>query len=196
LSRRLAIRAGLAGPIGFLAVSFSMAALRTGLIEEIGWVSWPSSMALGGVAALPQILAFLWLGIVCYPAFAVGALRPRLGNVAAAGMLAVAAGDVLLAFPTDGPGVDPTWHGTIHLTGVLVATVATIVTGIGVTVATWHDPEWCPWRIGGMPMLVAATAVGAARGFDAGWAKVVYVLGITLPVALVARLLEREEGPR
>jgi hypothetical protein len=188
----LAAWAGIAGPIGFLGVAFLLSALRHDVIETAGWASWPSSMALGGVAGVPMTAAFCWLA-ASYTVFAMGALRPVLVHRGAwAGFLAIAVGDVLLGFPTDGPGRGTTWHGALHLTGVLAVTAATLVAAAGVTIATAGRPAWRAWRAT-LPIPFAAAAVGAAAGFDTGWGKVVYVVGITLPAAVVAACILREE---
>lgn len=169
-----------------------MAALLPTLIRSQGWSGWPSSMALGGAAGLPQTLAFLALAAV-YPVFALRAVRPALGNRAAwGGFIGVAVGDLLLAFPTDAPGAELSSHGLVHLTGVLVVGAATLVAAAGVTLATWSDPSWRPWRIVGVPLVVVATSIGLAAGFDQAWAKVVFVGGITLPVPILAVLLRRQ----
>lgn len=189
---RRAAWGGIAGPVGFLALSFLMAALRPEIIRAQGWASWPSSMALGGApVALVQIGTFLWLTL-CYTVFALGALRPLFGWTAAAiGYLMIAVGDGLLAFPTDGPGAGTSWHGTLHLAGVIVVTVATLVAVAGVTIATRDRPWWTPWRtVAWIPF--AATLVGMAAGFDHGWAKVTYVVGITAPGAVAGWLAHRE----
>jgi hypothetical protein len=191
VSRRTACVAGIAGPIGFLTAAFLLSILRHDVIVAQGWKSWPSSMALGGPPGIPMICAFLWLA-ACYSAFALGALRPELEAPAAwIGLLAIAGGDVLLAFPTDAPDTATTWHGSLHLAGVLLTTVATLVAAAGVTAATLHRPGWRAWRLT-LPMPFLAAAIGAAAGFDTGWAKVIYVVGITLPAAVVGRLLLRE----
>jgi hypothetical protein len=183
--------AGAMGPVGFLAVSFAMALLRPEVIRAQGWASWPSSMAVGDPAGVGQIMAFLWLA-GCYTVFALGALRPALGDpLATGGFLAIAAGDVLLAFTTDGPGVARTWHGALHLAGVTIATVATLVAAVGVTRATRDRPDWRPWRLV-VWVPFAAAAIGSLSVAELGWAKVVYVIGITLPAAVVAWLVYRD----
>ena len=183
---RWAAAAGAAGPIGFLMVSFAMAALRRDVVASGGWVSWPSSMATGGPpAAVPQILAFCWLG-GCYAVFAIFALAPVLrAPVVTGSFLAVALGDLMLAFPTDVAGSPGTWHGTLHLGGVLIATVATVVASAASLVVVRHRPGWGPWRAAA-PVVFVAALVGAFGGFDAGAAKVIYVVGITLPVPVLA----------
>ena len=185
---RWAAAAGVAGPVGFLTATFALAGLRSDVIAAQGWVSWPSSMALGGTPGIPMIAAFLWLA-VCYSTFSLGALRPGLRFRSPwIGFLGIAAGDLLLAFPTDERASPPTWHGSLHLAGVVLVTVCTLVAAIGVTVATLGMPAWRPWRLA-LPVPFLATAIGAAAGFDAGWAKVTYVVGITLPAAVVGGLL-------
>lgn len=147
-------------------------------------------MATGGIAGVPQVAAFLWLG-GCYVVFSLFALRSLVPSRAAwMGFLVVAFGDVLLAFPTDEPAANGTsWHGALHACGIILATSATLVAAGGVTVATRHDPRWKPWRWIGVPMASLAVVIGAAFGLDEGWAKLVYVLGVTLPVPLMASLL-------
>ncbi len=182
--RTVALWAGAAGPVGFLVAAFVLAGVRDDVIASHGWVSWPSSMALGGPAGLPMIAAFLWLG-GCYAVFALGALRPvALSSVAVAGYLVTATGDVLLAFPTDAAGEATSWHGWLHLTGVIVATVGTLIVAAALLVATRGRVAWRP-LLPAVAVIAAATCVGLVGGFDEGWAKVVYVVGITAPAAVV-----------
>ena len=192
-SRRVASWAGAAGPLGFLVMAFVLAAVRHDVIEGQGWVSWPSSMALGGLAGLPMIASFLWLG-GCYATFALYALRPAAVSTAAvAGYLLTASGDVMLAFPTDAPRAATSWHGAVHVVGVFMATVGTLAVAGGLLKATGGRGAWRPLRPA-VAVLVAAAVVGAVAGFDQGWAKVVYVVGITLPAAVVPWCLRRRDA--
>lgn len=188
--------AGIVGPIGFLAIAFAMAALRSDVIATSGWASWPSSIATGGAAGVPQSVAFLYL-CGCYVIFAVGALRPGLRSVAAwGGFLGIATGDILLAFPTDVGDAPLSWHGAVHVAGVIVVTAATVVATIAVAVATRRTRTWRPWRMVGTPVVLASALVGVVTGFDDGWAKIVFVVGITAPVPLIGILLRREPANR
>lgn len=188
--------AGVIAPVGFLAISFSMAALRADVIQAQGWASWPSSMATGGPpAALPQVGAFLWLAL-WYPIFALGALRPALRDrITTGGFLVIALGDLLLAFPTDAPGQPTSWHGSAHAAGIATVTVATLVAAGSSLLVTRSREDFRPWRIAA-PVLFVSAIVGLAAGFDQGWAKVVYVVGITLPVVVLARCVSRVETSR
>jgi hypothetical protein len=187
----VALWAGAAGPVGFLVAAFVLAGVRDDVIASQGWVSWPSSMALGGPAGLPMIAAFLWLG-GCYAVFALGALRPvALSRIAVAGYLVTAIGDVLLAFPTDAAEEATSWHGWLHLVGVIVATVGTLIVAAALLVATRGRVAWRP-LIPAVAVIVAAAFVGLVGGFDEAWAKVVYVVGITAPAAVVPWCLIRD----
>jgi hypothetical protein len=192
---RRATLIGGAGPVGFLAIAFAMAAVRPELIRAQGWASWPSSMATGGPpGSIPQTFAFLWLGS-CYLVFAVGALRPVLrAPMVTWGFVAIACGDLLLAFTTDVPDVRPTWHGSVHLIAVLLATAATVVATAASLVAVRGRPGWRPWRIAA-GFIFAAALIGLVGGFDQGWAKVTYVLGITLPVLALVYCVRRAPAP-
>ena len=198
LPHQAALWAGAAGPVGFVAVCLLLAVVRHDVIVRQGWVSWPSSMALGGAPGVPMIAAFLWLG-GCYAVFALGALRPAaISSLAVGGYLVTAAGDVMLAFPTDAPGSTTSWHGAVHLAGVVVATIGTLLVATGLLRATRGRGVWRPLRPA-VAVLVVATVIGVAAGFDVGWAKVAYVVGITLPEAVVPWCLRRhlraEPGP-
>jgi hypothetical protein len=171
----------------------ALAVVRHDVIVSQGWASWPSSMALGGAPGVPMIATFLWLG-GCYALFALGALRPAaISSLAVGGYLVTAAGDVLLAFPTDAPGSTTSWHGGLHLAGVMVATIGTLLVATGLLRATGGRGAWRPMRPA-VAVLVVATVVGIAAGFEAGWAKVLYVVGITLPAAVVPWCLHRHLG--
>lgn len=188
--RRIALWSGAAGPIGFVVLSFALALARHDVIERQGWVSWPSSMALGGVSGMPMIAAFLWLG-GCYATFSLGALRPAaVSSLAVAGYLVTATGDALLALPTDAPGSATTWHGAAHLAGVVIATAGTVIVAAGLVGATGGRGPWRPLRPA-VAVIVAATGIGVAAGFDEAWAKTIYVVGITLPAAVVPWCLAR-----
>jgi hypothetical protein len=80
----------------------------------------------------------------------------------------------------------------VHLVGVVVVTLATLVAAVGVTLATRDRRAWRPWRLVA-PVPFVAAAFGAIGGFDSGWVKVVYVVGITLPVTVIGWCLLRAE---
>jgi hypothetical protein len=178
----------------FLVVAFTMAIVRPELIRAQGWKSWPSVMATGGPpGALPQLGAFFWLAS-CYVVFALGAVRPVLrAPVVTASFLAIALGDLLLVFPTDVPNVQPTWHGSLHLAGVIVATVATVI-GTGASLIHLRGrPGWTGWRWATVAIFLG-TLAGLVGGFSNGPSKVIYVVAITAPVPVLAVAIRRHAG--
>ena len=85
-------------------------------MERLGWEVWPSGLALGPHGWL-QLLNFIALGVLLIVfAFAVREVPARSSWTKVApvllGIAGVAAG--MLAFETDPPDRDETWHGLIH----------------------------------------------------------------------------------
>lgn len=187
---RVGAAAGVAGPCLFLSIAFAMAVARADVIRAQGWASWPSSMAIGGWVGSAQIAAFLILA-ACYPVFAWWALRPTLGRGAVA-FTVLALGELFLAFPTDARGQGASWHGIMHLIGVFVVTGATAVASVQITRVAWKLPGWRSWRWVGAPSVAVGVVVGVVGGFHTGWAKVFFVLAITLPIPLLAGVVARE----
>jgi len=139
---------------------------------------------------VPMIATFLWLG-GCYLVFALGALRPAaVSMLAVGGYVVTASGDALLAFPTDASGEPTSWHGALHVTGVVVATAGTLIVSAGLLGATGGRGAWRALRPAAA-VLVAATVIGIAGGFEDAWAKVAYVVGITAPAVVVPWCLQR-----
>lgn len=181
---------GVIGPTVFLVVSLVMAVVRQDVMRANGWAGWPSDMALGN-AGIPQIVAFLFTG-ACYIPFALWAVRPALpGRAPWIGFLALAVGDVLLAFRTDAAELPLSWHGTVHVGGVLLVTTATAAVAISVTLSTRGQSAWRVWRTVGAPTALLSAGLLFYPGFEHGWAKIVFVVGITMPIPLVGLTLRR-----
>lgn len=97
---------------GVVAVSWSERAF----MADIGWDVWPSGTALGPYG-WATVLVFLVTGL-CQMTFAL-ALLFQAGDSSVrklgAGLLFVSGfGMAMLAFKTDPPNADATWHGVLH----------------------------------------------------------------------------------
>jgi Protein of unknown function (DUF998) len=108
--------AGALAPFLFLLATVGISWLEESFMERLGWEVWPSGLALGPHGWL-QLLNFIALGVLLIAfALAVRELPARSRWTKAApvllGIAGVAAG--LLAFETDPPDRDETWHGLIH----------------------------------------------------------------------------------
>ena len=110
---------GVAAPAVWLGGALVMSHVQRDFMQELGWDVWPSGLALGPYGA-GQVLVFLvFAGL--YLAFAACAVRvatwSRLARFGSRAALAGAVLTPLLAFHTDAPGHDATWHGVLHAVG-------------------------------------------------------------------------------
>jgi uncharacterized protein DUF998 len=115
-SLRAGAIAGALAPFVFLLATVGISWLENDFMERLGWDVWPSGLALGPHGWL-QIVNFIGLGILLIAfALAVRAVPPRNRWVRVAPVLLALAGvaAVMLAFRTDPPDRDETWHGILH----------------------------------------------------------------------------------
>jgi hypothetical protein len=120
---------GVAAPTVWLGGALLMSHVERDFMQELGWGVWPSGLALGPYGA-GQVLVFLvFAGL--YAAFAAYAVRvatwSRLARFGSRAALAGAVLTPLLAFHTDPPGRDATWHGVLHAVGYLALVASLLV---------------------------------------------------------------------
>jgi len=117
LDNRLAALLGVAGPLLFLAGVILVSWSERDFIAELGWDNWPSGTALGP-NGWATVLVFLLTGL-CQMAFARSLLAQAGASTVrklGAGLLVVSGfGMAMLAFKTDHPDAELTWHGVIHV---------------------------------------------------------------------------------
>lgn len=129
MSKTIAL-AGVAAPVVFLGGAGVLSwAERDFMEHDLGWDVWPSGLALGpvGWGQVAVFLAFSAL-LVVFSVHLVGVPAPT--RPARGGALVLAVGSlvsVLLAFRTDPPGADVTWHGVLHAVGYVVMMLALLV---------------------------------------------------------------------
>jgi len=117
LSGRHGALLGVAGVTLFLGGVVAVSWSERAFMADLGWDVWPSGTALGPYG-WATVLVFLVTGL-CQMAFALGLLFQaedswvrKLG----AGLLFVSGfGMAMLAFKTDPPNADTTWHGDLHV---------------------------------------------------------------------------------
>src|SRR5688572_22512941 len=174
-TRRAALAGGLAGPI-FLGVSAGLTWVDAAELRGYGWqplnhhgVPWPSALSTTAHGAI-QIANFTITGLLVLAlASVLGGTLPRRpsGTVARMATGAVGAGVALAALPVGVPPddwADPlawcaSWHGTIHLSGLVVAAVAALVALVSIALATRRQPGWGRWAraSAGVAIIVAAS---------------------------------------
>jgi len=126
---RVGAIAGAVAPYLFLLATIGISWLEEGFMEQLGWEVWPSGLALGPHGWL-QIVNFIVFGVLLISfAVAVAALpaRNRWVKVAPALLALAGVGAVILAFKTDPPDQDETWHGVVHGAAYLTWLVSIVV---------------------------------------------------------------------
>jgi Protein of unknown function (DUF998) len=121
--------AGALAPFLFLLGTAGVSRLDEDHMNELGWEVWPSGLALGPHGWL-QILNFIVLGLLLIAfAVAVHAVPARNRWVKAAPVLLALAGvgALVLAFNTDPPDRDATWHGILHGVGYVIWLVSLVL---------------------------------------------------------------------
>jgi hypothetical protein len=116
LRLRIAAIAGAVAPFVFLLGTVGISWLEEDFMERLGWEVWPSGLALGPDGWL-QIVNFIVLGVLLVAfALAVRGVPAQNRWVRLAPVLLALAGvaAMLLAFKTDPPDRDATWHGIVH----------------------------------------------------------------------------------
>lgn len=120
---------GVAAPTVWLGGALVMSYIERDFMQDLGWDVWPSGLALGPYGA-GQVLVFLVFASL-YTAFAAYAVRvatwSRFARFGSRAALAGAVLTPLLAFQTDPPGSDATWHGVLHAVGYLALMVSLLI---------------------------------------------------------------------
>ena len=157
--RRGAVAGALAPPVflgGLLVLD-----LLAGRVEvsdhELGPRGWLMHLVFAVVGVLVLALALaLWR-----------ALRGRSGRVAAVlvGLFGLGA---LLGTATPDPGDAQTWHGTLHLVGFLLVTLALLPAMVAFGMAVRGDPGWRGWACS--QLSTSAGSVRPCRRWWGGWA--------------------------
>ncbi len=121
--------AGVAAPVVWLGGALVMSHAQRGFMDRLGWDVWPSGLALGPYG-WGQILVFLVFAVL-YIAFATYAVScATWSGLARWGSRVVLLGAVitpLLAFRTDPPNSDVTWHGALHAVGYVALVSSMLV---------------------------------------------------------------------
>ncbi len=146
---------GLAGPVVFLVGVVLVSWSERDFMAELGWEHWPSGTALGP-HGWATVLVFLLTGL-CQMAFAGSLLRQagrstvrRLG----AGLLFVSGvGMAMLAFKTNHPDADVTWHASIHVAAYFTFLLGLLLAYIALAWGSWNRLDRSSWRYAPLALL-------------------------------------------
>jgi hypothetical protein len=175
---------GVAAPMVWLGGALLMSHAERDFMQELGWDVWPSGLALGPYGAGQIVVFLVFAGL--YIAFAAYAARVATwSRLARSGSRVALAGAVLtplLAFHTNPPGQDATWHGTLHALGYFALMVSLLVALVTVLAGLLRrEPRgWrcAPAALALVPFAWLAPNAAVTRSY----------LGSALPFTLLAAL--------
>ena len=161
---------GVVGPLVFLAGVILVGWSERDFMAELGWVEWPSGTALGP-HGWATVLVFLLTGL-CQMAFAL-ALVAQAGHSwvrkLGAGLLLVSGlGMAVLAFKTDHPDGDSTWHGTLHVLGYFTFFFGLLLAYVFLAWGSWNRLDRSSWKYAPFALLPWLGAFLLPDGLKAG----------------------------
>jgi hypothetical protein len=146
---------GVIGPLVFLVGVVLVSWSERDFMAELGWDNWPSGTALGP-NGWATVLVFLLTGL-CQMAFALSLLA-QAGKSAVrklgAGLLLVSGfGMAMLAFKTNHPDSDVTWHAAIHVAAYFTFFVSLLLAYVVLTWGSWNRLDRSSWRYAPLALL-------------------------------------------
>lgn len=155
ITRRTSALAGVAVMPFFVGVIILVTRLERDYLRAQGWaltqeqeVPYPSVLVRGDLGWL-QELNYVAAAILI-ATFTIGFRREFRrtwpGRIATAGFSTAVAGILLNLAPTDLPGEEASWHGTVHLVGFLVMALGLTIAFISSGLALRGNPGWRGWR--------------------------------------------------
>ena len=139
---------GVAGPLVFLVGVVLVSWSERDFMAVLGWNNWPSGTALGP-NGWATVLVFLLTGL-CQMTFALSLLKQAARSAVrklGAGLLLVSGfGMAMLAFKTNHPNSEVTWHATIHVAAYFTFLVFLLLAYIVLTWGSWNRLDRSSWR--------------------------------------------------
>ena len=205
-SRRGAMMGILAPPfflVGVVVVSW----LERDFMNDLGWDVWPSGTALGPYG-WATILIFSITGL-CQMAFALSLLTQAgdgLVRKVGAGLLLVSGfGMAMLAFKTDPPDAEATWHGILHVAAYFTFFLGLLLAYVVLAYGSWNRLVRSSWRYAPVALLPWFGVFALPDGLDAGGYLFFAVLLTPLLILAIrvlatggwpaSRRLRRKDGP-
>ena len=124
-------------------------------MAELGWDNWPSGTALGP-HGWATVLVFLVTGL-CQMGFALALLAqagPSAVRKLGAGLLLASGfGMAMLAFTTNHPDADLTWHAYIHVAGYFTFFFGLLLAYVVLVWGSWNRLDRSSWRYAPLALL-------------------------------------------
>jgi hypothetical protein len=139
---------GVAGPLLFLVGVVLVSWSERDFMAELGWENWPSGTALGP-HGWATVLVFLLTGL-CQMGFALALLvqagRSSVRKLGAGLLLVSGSGMAMLAFKTNHPDADVTWHAAIHVAAYFTFFVGLLLAYAALAWGSWNRLDRSSWR--------------------------------------------------
>jgi len=139
---------GVAGPLIFLVGVVLVSWSERDFMAELGWEHWPSGTALGP-HGWATVLVFLLTGL-CQMTFALSLLaqagKSAVRKLGASLLLVSGFGMAMLAFKTNHPDSDVTWHATIHVAAYFTFLVSLLLAYVVLTWGSWKRLDRSSWK--------------------------------------------------
>ena len=146
---------GLAGPLVFLVGVVLVSWSERDFMAELGWEHWPSGTALGP-NGWATVIVFLLTGL-CQMTFALSLWAQAKESAVrkpGAGLLLVSGfGMAMLAFKTNHPESDVTWHASIHVAAYFTFLIALLLAYVVLTWGSWNRLDRSSWRYAPLALL-------------------------------------------
>jgi hypothetical protein len=147
LGHRRGALLGVIGPLVFLVGVVVVSWSERDFMAELGWEHWPSGTALGP-HGWAMVLVFLATGL-CQMAFALALLgeagRSVVRKLGASLLLLSGFGMATLAFKTDRPDAETTWHGFIHGAAYVTFFFGLLLAYVFLAWASWNRLDRSSW---------------------------------------------------
>lgn len=190
LDNRRGAMMGIFAPLFFLAGVVVISWIERDFMNDLGWDVWPSGTALGPYGWV-AILIFSITGL-CQMAFALTLLTQagdRLVRKVGAGLLLVSGfGMAMLAFKTDPPDADATWHGILHLAAYLTFFLGLLFAYVVLAWGSWNRLDRSSWRYAPLALLSWLGMFVLPDGLDAS-GYLFFALLLTPLLILAMRVL-------
>ena len=146
---------GVAGPLLFLVGVILVSWSQRDFMAELGWENWPSGTALGP-HGWAMVLLFVLTGL-CQMMFALSLLaqagRSVVRRLGAALLLVSGFGMCMLAFKTNHPDGDVTWHAFVHAVAYFTFFLGLLLAYVALAWGSWNRLDRSSWRYAPLALL-------------------------------------------
>ncbi len=148
LDNRRGAMMGIFAPPFFLVGVVAISWIERDFMDGLGWDVWPSGTALGPYGwATVLIFSITGLGQMAFASTLLAQAGDVFVRKVGAGLLLVSGfGMAMLAFKTDPPDADATWHGILHFAAYLTFLLGLLLAYVVLAWGSWNRLDRSSWR--------------------------------------------------